>query len=536
MDSLHLPVVAGVLLPTSLLFAWLVFKLKDIAGRESYLPPGPPTVPLLGNLNIFPKEFAHYKFTEWAREYGDVYSLKIGPATAIVLSSAPAVKELMERRSASTSDRPPSHMVDVITDYKNLVLARYSDWWRSMRRGAHEILTPEACKQHLPIQAAEATQLMHDLLTKPKDFYTSVRRYSSSVIMSVLYGRRSPQFDTPETKAFFHVQHLWEHALEPGAHPPVDLLPILQRFPAWLAPWKKLCAEVRKLQRKLYFTLLEEVEKRNAKGESNGCWMETVIARADEWGMDRELVGYLGGSLIEGGSDTTSSYIQSLILALVANPEVQKKAQEEIDRVIGNDRAPTLDDIDKLPYVQAIVHEVHRWRPLAPLAVPHNTTADETYKGHLIPKDTTIFVNFWGISHDPEVYDDPSSFKPERFIESEFGTLPKAREDDKDRKNTLAFGSGRRICPGIHLATNSIRMNAMNLLWAFNFKKALDPKTGQEIEPDTWDYAKCRIEPRSAHHAEIIEHDFNEATAVFEQFEHYLCEEDRKYVTATRKH
>ncbi|KAG8864432.1 hypothetical protein FRB97_005035, partial [Tulasnella sp. 331] len=100
MDSLHLPVVAGVLLPTSLLFAWLVFKLKDIAGRESYLPPGPPTVPLLGNLNIFPKEFAHYKFTEWAREYGDVYSLKIGPATAIVLSSAPAVKELMERRSA----------------------------------------------------------------------------------------------------------------------------------------------------------------------------------------------------------------------------------------------------------------------------------------------------------------------------------------------------------------------------------------------------------------------------------------------------
>ncbi|KAG9011259.1 hypothetical protein FRB94_003267 [Tulasnella sp. JGI-2019a] len=545
MDSSNLPLLAVILIPTTVI-GWLTYSLKDVGKRESYLPPGPPTAPLLGNLGIFPKEFAHYKFTEWAREHGEIYSLKVGPATAVVLSSAPAVRELMERRSATTSDRPPNHMVNVITDCKNLVLARYSDYWRSMRRGAHEILTIEACKQHLPIQQAEATQLMHDLLTRPKDFYTSVRRYSSSVIMSVLYGRRSPRFDTPETKAFFHVQHLWEHALEPGAHPPVDLLPILQKFPAFLAPWKKLCAEVRRLQRSLYFTLLSEVEKRTERGEANGCWMETVCARAEEWGLDRELVGYLGGSLIEGGSDTTSSYIQSLILALVANPEVQKKAHEEIDRVIGTERAPVLEDFESLPYCNAIVNEVHRWRPLAPLAIPHSNTHDETYKGYLIPKDTTIFVNFWGISHDPNVYEDPSAFNPDRFMESEFGTKPEARVDDKDRKNTLAFGSGRRICPGIHLATNSIRLNVMNLLWAFNFKKALDSKTGKEIEPDTWDFAKgiltcpnpfdCRIEPRSPHHAEIIEHNFQEATHVFEQFEHELCKEDKDFVDATRKH
>lgn len=135
--------------------------------------------------------------------------------------------------------------------------------------------------------------------------------------MSVLFGQRSPRFNTPATEEFFHVQHLWEHALEPGAHPPVDLLPILQKVrpdraystlvsslvdvfglsenagqvPERFAAWKQLCTEVRRLQRKLYFGLLEEVEKRTARGEANGCWMETVCARAEEWSMDRELVG-----------------------------------------------------------------------------------------------------------------------------------------------------------------------------------------------------------------------------------------------------
>lgn len=109
-------------------FAFLVWgflRLKKIGSREPGLPPGPPTLPLLGNLHIFPTEYAHYKFTEWARIYGDVYSLKVGPATAIVITSAAAVKELMDKRSASTADRPPHNMADVVTGGSNMVLARY---------------------------------------------------------------------------------------------------------------------------------------------------------------------------------------------------------------------------------------------------------------------------------------------------------------------------------------------------------------------------------------------------------------------------
>ncbi|KAL0574270.1 hypothetical protein V5O48_007678 [Marasmius crinis-equi] len=156
--------------------AWVVSKLLNIGRREGYLPPGPATVPILGNLHVFPTEYPQHKFTEWARQYGDIYSLKVGPSTAIVITGIEAVKELMEKRSGSTVDRPQNHMVDKVTDGLNLALGRYSEKWRALRKTAHAILTPKAVANHLPIQRAEATQALYDILKDPK---AGSSRYSS---------------------------------------------------------------------------------------------------------------------------------------------------------------------------------------------------------------------------------------------------------------------------------------------------------------------------------------------------------------------
>ncbi|KAJ7279406.1 cytochrome P450 [Mycena rebaudengoi] len=550
-------ILLSVALGTFCAIVWL----RKVGARESGLPPGPPTVPLLGNLHIFPTEFAHYKFTEWARKYGDIYSLKLGSSTVVVLTDAAAVKELMDKRSATTVDRPPMHVADVVAGGLNMVLARYTENWRTLRRTAHAILTPQASARHLPIQQAEATQLLHDILRRPQSYYTHIRRYSSSVIMSVLYGKRSPRYETPETTAFFNAQHEWEAVLEPGATPPVDLIPILKRIPARFAKWKRDCAKTRKLQRDLYFGLLDETKERMSRAEENGSYMEEVLTKQEEFGMDREITGYLGGVLIEGGSDTTSSYIQSLILALIAYPESQKKAQEEIDRVVGEHRMPTLDDLDQMPYIRGVILETHRFRPVAPLMIPHATLAPEEYKGYLIPKGATIFVNAWGIFHDPELYDDPENFVPDRYLLTENGTKPGV--DGSDLRPNFAFGVGRvsfsvqlysflqpittvqhqRICPGIHLAQNSININAMNLVWAFNFETDTD-SAGNRIELDTFDYQKgilqaprpfrCKITPRSAEKAEIIEREFLEAADTFSKFEVGLSQEDRDFVARSR--
>ncbi|KAF7377424.1 Cytochrome P450 [Mycena sanguinolenta] len=142
--------------------------LRKVGSREAGLPPGPPTIPLLGNLHVFPAESAHYKFTEWARKYGGIYSLKLGPGTAVILTDAAAVKELMDKRSGSTVDRPAMHVADRVTGGLNMGLARYNESWRTLRRTAHAVLTPQASVRHLPIQQAEASQLLHDILRQPE--------------------------------------------------------------------------------------------------------------------------------------------------------------------------------------------------------------------------------------------------------------------------------------------------------------------------------------------------------------------------------
>ncbi|KAJ7312979.1 cytochrome P450 [Mycena albidolilacea] len=542
----------AILLPLALGVLCLFLWLRNVGSREAGLPPGPPTVPLLGNLHLFPTEFAHYKFTEWARKYGGIYSLKMGPGTAIVLTDAAAVKELMDKRSSSTVDRPPMHVADLVAGGLNMVLSRYTENWRTLRRTAHTILTPQASARHLPIQQAEASQLLHDLLRHPQallpltyfqGFYTHIRRYSNSVILSVLYGKRAPRYETPETTAFFNAQHEWELVLEPGATPPVDLIPILKYIPERWAKWKRDCAKTRKLQRDLYFGLLDETKERLRNGDENGSYMEEILTRQEEFGMDREITGYLGGVLIEGGSDTTSSYLQSLILALIAYPETQRKAQEEVDRVVGEHRMPTLNDLEEMPYIRAMILETHRFRPVAPLMVPHCTLTAEEYNGFIIPQGTTIFVNAWGIFHDPELYDDPENFIPDRYLLTENGTKPGV--DGSDLRPTYAFGVGRRICPGIHLAQNSININAMNLVWAFNFTTDTDAE-GNPIELDTFDYQKgiltgprsfkCKITPRSAEKAEIIEREFLEAADTFSKFEFGLSSEDKEFVANSRVH
>ncbi|KAG7098107.1 hypothetical protein E1B28_000079 [Marasmius oreades] len=523
---------------------WAYLKLKDVGKREPGLPPGPPTTPLLGNLGIFPKEFAYLKLTQWARLWGGIYSLKLGPATAIVISDAAAIKELMDKRSQSTSDRPPNYIVESVTGGLNLVLARYTDTWRTLRRTAHSILTPQMSAKHLPIQYAEATQLLYDIIQTPDSFYTHIRRYSNSVIMSVLFGKRSPRYETPETTAFFRAQHEWELLLEPGATPPLDLLPFLQKVPESWAKWKTDAKQCRKHQRDLYFGLLDETKARMEKGEENGCYMEEVIKRAKEFGMDREMTGYLGGVLIEGGSDTTSSFLQSVVLLMIAFPETLEKAQEELDRVVGSHRLPTLDDLPDLPYIRAIIQETHRFRPVAPLMIPHATITDEEYQGYHIPAGSTIFVNVWGVFHDPNIYDNPDHFNPDRYILTENGNKPDV--DGSDLRANLAFGCGRRICPGIHLAQNSINLNTMRLLWAFNFSRATNPETGRVIDVNVDDYQKgiltapcpfkACITPRSAEVIEVIEREFHEASDTFSKFEFGLSSEDKAFVDNYRSH
>lgn len=192
-------------------------------------------------------------------------------------------------------------------------------------------------------------------------------------------------------------------------------------------------------------------------------------------------------ALIEAGSETTSSSLNSAILHLAANPEVQLRARAELDRVIGSERLPCFLDESNLPYIRAIVTETLRIRPVTSIGTPHYTTKDLVYNDFFIPANTVVAINQYALHFD-ERYKDASRFRPERYLQNLEKAGVSAAQPDPFLRNHFSFGAGRRICPGLHLAENSLFITVAMILWAFEIRPPLDPD-GREQDVDVSDAA-----------------------------------------------
>ncbi|KAJ8074884.1 hypothetical protein PM082_019211 [Marasmius tenuissimus] len=208
-----------------------------------------------------------------------------------------------------------------------------------------------------------------------------------------------------------------------------------------------------------------------------------------------DTVKNVAGIAFVGGTDTTVSAVLSFILAMVLFPDVQSRAQKELDQIIGSGRLPDFADRDSLPYIKALILEVLRWNPAGPMAVAHHSINDDVYDGYFIPAGTAVIGNAWAILHDKELYGaDPLSFKPERFLQVQHNGSEIAQPSPPDPK-LFAFGFGRRICPGRYLALNTLYLTITYVLSTFTITKAVDEK-GNEITPEV-DYMEGMIsQPR----------------------------------------
>lgn len=182
----------------ALLIAGVVYIVLFVGRREKNLPPGPPTIPLLGNIPQIPKKGAHFQFTKWAKEYGGLYTIKLGTGTAAVITSRKLVKELVDKKSSKYSARPVSYVAKLISGGDHILLMDYGQQWRDTRKLLHgSFMEKVVDEQHLPIQEAEARQMIHDFLVDPANHMEHPKRFSNSVTMSIVWGVRTP---TPETR------------------------------------------------------------------------------------------------------------------------------------------------------------------------------------------------------------------------------------------------------------------------------------------------------------------------------------------------
>ena len=182
------------------------------------------------------------------------------------------------------------------------------------------------------------------------------------------------------------------------------------------------------------------------------------------------------------GEETTATTLSWWALAMTAFPEVQRRAQAELDTVVGRDRLPTFSDAPRLPYVSAVIKEVLRWRPALPLGVPHATIEDDWYEGMFIPKGTICIPNAWHCNHDRAIFgDDADEFRPERHLDERGELLTGPAETNQ--AGHVTFGFGRRICVGKELAADALFINTARMLWAAKFERARD-ENGNEAPLD----------------------------------------------------
>jgi cytochrome P450 len=199
--------------------------------------------------------------------------------------------------------------------------------------------------------------------------------------------------------------------------------------------------------------------------------------------------------LIEAGAEITSVVMTNLILYLSATPAAQDRAQDELMRVVGPDRSPTFDDLPHLPYVRAAVKEIMRLCPVPTFAVKHFTDDEVIYKQHRIPKGTVILANTSFMHFDPARYEEPETFRPERFLHHTRSSAEYAVAADPYERDHFTFGGGRRICPASRLAENTLDIMAANLLWAFAIRPPLvTNSSGKEVE-GTIDTSDNAFEP-----------------------------------------
>ncbi|KAF9077346.1 cytochrome P450 2 Le.CYP2 [Rhodocollybia butyracea] len=430
-------------------------------------PPGPksPKMPTLD---------AWVQYREWGREYGDL--VYIHETNMLITNSARVAVDLLEKRARIYSDREMTSVMKLCGAERVLSMERYSEKWRRNRRVYQQIFRQSTSDQFYLAQYKKINEFLRNLIASPERFMEHNDLLSQGLIYAALYGldvapehpvaQKSKEINTTMGRTFLH---------DVSA---LELYPWLRFMPSWFPG----CG----FNKTAYIENVPFDQSVNNFKMGNGTSIVAELAMKNE------------------GNPTMSS-ICSFLLTITLHPDVQIKAQAEIDRVIGRDRLPTFEDRKFLPYVEAIYREIMRLHPPLPLGISHVSTEDDVYEGYHIPQGCAVTPNIWAMNRDPNVYSEPDTFMPERFLDSPTGPFTSINE-------VYAFGFGRRVCGGRHMGDNTVWLAIASVLATLDLRKAKDSE-GNEIDIPG-EYTKtffchpqpfqCNITPRDSQARELV--------------------------------
>ncbi|EIM84332.1 CyP450 monooxygenase [Stereum hirsutum FP-91666 SS1] len=499
----------------SVLLFLKLFTLRS-SRKHAFPPPGPRQLPIIGNLLDFPSHDHGERLGRLRKQYGDLMSLRMMGQTIIVINSARIARDLLDRRARIWSDRPVIPLLQLMQLYEwNTTFIPESPDHRAQRRIADRYLRPSALIPYRPMIRCRVDELLRSLLHGPNEFKGHLRYFMTGVIMSIAFGYNlKGEKDVYVTKTEAFAEAIID-SMSPTSSI-VNVFPILRHLPTWIPGIGKMryVDEVRRLGLEIREEPFDFVKKSISDGTAEPSLSRHSFMMAEEDGQlsskkNQEHTKHCSSLTLPflAGVDTTGVALTNLVLALLLYPEVQRSAQTQLDSVVGRERLPSLDDRGKLPYIEATCKELLRWRLVTQIGIAHATKDDDVYDGYFIPKGKHLSLDFAAMLHDPVRYPDPESFRPERFL------TPSGEYND-DPHMAVAFGFGRRICPGRHLVDEILYTFVSSFLSVLTVEKKKD-EDGNEI-PVSGKHAvdvalsqplpfECSILPRDNRASQLIQ-------------------------------
>ncbi|KAF8999672.1 cytochrome P450 [Cyathus striatus] len=506
MDIIQFPVTNFIFLAIEIcVVCTVIYNYRTRRNSIAPLPPGPKGLPFVGNIADLPKSKPWVTFSKWGDTYGGMVYVNVFGKSVIILNDPAIAVDLLDKKGKLYSDRPTFVMAGDLVGWNETIGLKHYDRngpWSEGRRYLAQYMGSRGKVDDAfsDILQSGAHNFLKKLLENPMDCSLNIGMYAASNVLLLAYGYKVEREDDPLLAIVANAMDEFSELTLSGAYL-VDVIPILRHIPDWFpgAGWKQKIPICRDDRNKMLDIPFEWSQQQLNDGFKKLGFVHATLANND--GLTPQQIHQIkttASDIYGGGSDTTLAGVQSFFLAMVLFPSAQAKAQSEIDAVIGSERLPTLEDRANLPYVEALYWEVLRFYPFVPLSIPHVVREDDVHNGYLIPKGTTIVPNVWRFMKDPDKYNSPEKFSPERFLSAN-GHSP-----DEDPRNYI-FGFGRRICPGRHLGDASMWIAMASVLAAFSLSPTIiegkpvapNPKyhEGTIVHPESFE---CNIKSRSS--------------------------------------
>ncbi|KAK7048442.1 cytochrome P450 [Favolaschia claudopus] len=472
-------------------------------------PPGPEPRFLIGNLLDIPASYPWKTYAEWGKKYGDVIHIETFGNHVLVINSLEAAIELLERRAHIFSDRPAVPMLALNGWDMSFGMMPYGGKWRQHRRMFHQYFRREAIHTYYPIQLKKIHELLHGLLSSPEDFVQHIQTLAAANIMAIVYGYDIKSKDDPFVDLAEDAVERFAQSFLPDVW--VNSFPFLRYFPSWFpgCGFHRFAQETIPVVEEMKSLPFDFVKQTMRDGNETFSVVRELLAKNSGSAEQETTIKHTAAVAYAAAAETTTSTLHVFFMAMALHPEVVRKAQNEIDAVVGPGRFPQFEDRKEMPYCEAVFRETFRWQATVPLALPHATSDDDVFRGCLIPKGTMVLPNIWAMLHDESVYANPEEFDPERFLNTSANGQIQLNADDR----ILSFGFGRRICAGRHAADSVVWAAMFSVLAMFDISKAKDDE-GEEIpiEPMLSDVSlshplpfKCAITCRSEAVKQLVE-------------------------------